>query len=157
MAILLLPHRNKLDAGWRGDLVERHLIYIGLSRVSERVWVLLEDLRDEIVAPRKRAAQHALHHVSHWRRKRTRKTVDELMGQSRAQMPWTRFLQMLPWICERQDIPGEGLVTRGVAPALRAPDLPFQFTRLTANHHPGYANWALSQRGVRTRTPPHTQ
>ena len=67
VAILLLPHRNKQDYGWRGDLVERHLLYIGLSRVSERVWVLLEDQRDEIVAPRERAAEHALHHLSHWR------------------------------------------------------------------------------------------
>ena len=133
VAILLLPHRNELDAGWRGDLVERHLIYIGLSRVSERVWVLLEDLRGEIVAPRKRAAQHALHEVSHFRGKFRRKTVDGLMGQSRAQMPWVRFLEMLPTIYEIQNIPDCGLVGGEVAPALRAPGLPFRSARLTGN------------------------
>ena len=44
-----------------------------------------------------------------------------------------RFLEMLPEICERQNIPRGGMVTKGVAPALRATGPPFQFARLNGN------------------------
>ena len=70
----------------------------------------------KIVAPRKRAAQHALHSVSHWRRELPNKIVDGRMGQR-----------------ERQSIPRGGMVTKGVAPALRAAGPPFQFARLNEN------------------------
>ena len=70
----------------------------------------------KIVAPRKRAARHALHSVSHWRRELPNKIVDGRMGQR-----------------ERQSIPRGGMVTKGVAPALRAAGPLFQFARLNEN------------------------
>ena len=64
----------------------------------------LEDLRSEIVAPTPVAREHGLPPLSHWRSVLQQQTLDERMAQSRAQLPWVRFLGMA-WIWRSLGIP----------------------------------------------------
>jgi ATP-dependent exoDNAse (exonuclease V) beta subunit len=39
--------RNKRDAEWRGYMLKLHLLYLALTRATDRVYIILEDLQDE--------------------------------------------------------------------------------------------------------------
>jgi hypothetical protein len=44
VAILFVPKRNKRDTEWCGDMLKLHLLYLALTRATDRVYSLLEDM-----------------------------------------------------------------------------------------------------------------
>jgi hypothetical protein len=46
VAILFVPKRNKRDTEWCGDMLTLHLLYLALTRATDRMYMLLEDMRN---------------------------------------------------------------------------------------------------------------
>ena len=149
VALLLLPHRKAGDAGWQGHLKKEHLQYIMLTRASDRVYPILEDLSGEIVAPPREVKLYGLRPLSHWRSELTQEALDERMSQRHGQLPLVRLLRLAPGIYEQLGIAREclgisglGMVTGdGVAPVLAAAGVPLP----ACDHRELEKNLALAQ------------
>ena len=81
-----------------------NLVYIALTRASQRVWLFIEDLRKEVLATQQLAGDFGVTSVGEWRTwalqgiltdaqiRAIRQNADERLSRSRSQMPWARLL-----------------------------------------------------------------
>ena len=95
-ALVLLPHRKYGDWGWRGDPTEDHHCLVFLSRASDRLWLLAEDLSGEVIVqtreqnspPSVLTLREAID-----RRIDTTESLTKRISQSRSQLKLARLME----------------------------------------------------------------
>ena len=67
---LLLATRSQYHhVAWQGHVVQKNLVYIGLTRAAYRVWLFIEDLRSEVLALKETADACGVTNIVAWRQK----------------------------------------------------------------------------------------
>ena len=113
IALVLATRSQWTHVAWAGHVVTRNLVYIALTRASQRVWLFIEDLRKEVLATQQLAEDFGVTCVGEWRKwalqgiltnaqsRAIRQNADDRLNRSRSQMPWARLLHNTVHIWER--------------------------------------------------------
>jgi len=100
VAFLCVPQRQRGDISWVGDAIQRHLIFFGLSRASDAVYICMEDLSSRVVLPNgdtsatQEGIRLGIRNTNWFRDCLTPEQVWEEQAMFTRRLPWLRFLDM---------------------------------------------------------------